>query len=223
MPNLRAKSLFLVLACWLCAPIVLSLHLHAKSIWSYHQVKKGENLTSIARKFDVQVSDVVRWNSLRDANHIFVGQKLKIQTQSQKGTPSREPQRSTSPQRWSSQDAKSLRLKRPVTHWRVELGYRTRGDVRHYGLLCHIPGNSSIFPAHEGKIAKVGHMRGYGKYILIDHGSGWHSMYSNLRQIFVKPGQYVSLKDSIGAVENDKLFFLLAYQGKPVNPTGYFR
>ena len=208
----------LFLICLLFGSQAWEQEIYAHGNVAYYNVQKGDNLTKIAQKFNVQVADIVEWNRLKSANHIFVGQRLKIYARA--NSPVSNPSRDRT---LSSGDARALHLSRPVPEWSVMVGYRPYGDTRHYGLLCRIRGEPAIFPAHEGKIARIGQMRGYGKYILIDHGSGWHSMYSNLRQIYVKPGQYVSLKDSIGAVENDKLFFLLAYRGKPVNPTGYFR
>lgn len=214
-----ARAISIVIAWGLILSLFQAPELWANTKWSYYRVKKGDNLTLISKKLGVSVYEIVNTNSLKSANHIYAGQRLKIKTFSSK--------KASSGRRGSKvrklKDARSLHLKKPVSGWRVEMGYRPRGDVRHYGLLCRIPARASVFPAHKGKVSKVGHMRGYGKYILIDHGSGWHSMYSNLRQIYVKPGQNVSLKDSIGVVKNDKLFFLLAYRGKPVNPTGYFR
>ncbi len=44
-----------------------------------HRVKSGENLGSIARKYGVTVSQIVRWNNLKNANRLSVGQRLEIQ------------------------------------------------------------------------------------------------------------------------------------------------
>jgi LysM repeat protein len=41
-----------------------------------HRVRSGETLTSIARRSGVSVSDLQRWNGIRDANKIQVGQVL---------------------------------------------------------------------------------------------------------------------------------------------------
>ncbi len=43
-----------------------------------HRVKSGENLGSIARKYGVTVSQIMRWNNLRNANRLSVGQRLEI-------------------------------------------------------------------------------------------------------------------------------------------------
>ena len=47
-----------------------------------HVVKRGETLTSIARQYGTTVQALVKANGLRNANHIYVGQKLAIGTQS---------------------------------------------------------------------------------------------------------------------------------------------
>ena len=43
-----------------------------------HVVRRGESLSVIARRYRVRVSDLVRWNGLRDASHIVVGQRLRL-------------------------------------------------------------------------------------------------------------------------------------------------
>ena len=46
--------------------------------WHNHEVVKGETPTSIAKKYDVHVKDLLRWNKLKEGRHIYVGQKLAI-------------------------------------------------------------------------------------------------------------------------------------------------
>jgi len=47
----------------------------------YHKVQSGQTLSTIAAKYRVNVSDIKRWNNLK-SNMIYVGQKLKIYTNS---------------------------------------------------------------------------------------------------------------------------------------------
>lgn len=44
-----------------------------------HRVKSGENLGSIAMKYGVTVAQIVRWNGLKNANKLSIGQRLEIQ------------------------------------------------------------------------------------------------------------------------------------------------
>ena len=43
-----------------------------------HVVRKGEALSSIATRYGVRTSDVMRWNGIKNANRVYVGQKLTI-------------------------------------------------------------------------------------------------------------------------------------------------
>jgi membrane-bound lytic murein transglycosylase D len=44
-----------------------------------HRVKSGENLGSIALKYGVTVKQIMKWNNLKNANRLSIGQKLEIQ------------------------------------------------------------------------------------------------------------------------------------------------
>lgn len=43
-----------------------------------HVVRKGENMTAIARKYGVSVKQIVKWNNIKDPSKLRVGQKLEI-------------------------------------------------------------------------------------------------------------------------------------------------
>ena len=43
-----------------------------------HEVRPGENLTSIARRYGVSVAELARLNQLEDPNHLLVGAHLHI-------------------------------------------------------------------------------------------------------------------------------------------------
>ncbi|MDH4262003.1 MAG: LysM peptidoglycan-binding domain-containing M23 family metallopeptidase [Spirochaetia bacterium] len=173
-----------------------------------YKVVNGDSLYSISEKYNVSVTDIMNWNDLNNNKKIFRGQKLVIKTarRNEKLSP-----------------GESIRLYRPEGKWKVIKGYTPYGDIKNFGLLYTIGSQRSIKPANSGTVVKISYLRGYGKYILIDHGNGWHSMYSNLDDVKVKSGQYVNFSETIGNIKDNKLFFLLAYNGKPVNPTGYFK
>jgi len=43
-----------------------------------YRVKSGDNLSTIAKKFNVRVNDLKTWNQLDIKNPLKIGQKLKI-------------------------------------------------------------------------------------------------------------------------------------------------
>ncbi|RME81081.1 MAG: LysM peptidoglycan-binding domain-containing protein, partial [Caldilineae bacterium] len=55
-----------------------------------YTVKAGDTLYSIARKYDITVEDILRYNNLQDPNNLRVGQELQIPGKPSAGTPSDE-------------------------------------------------------------------------------------------------------------------------------------
>ncbi len=46
-----------------------------------YKVRRGDNLTSIARKFGVTISELRKWNTLNSRSTIYAGQRLKVYVQ----------------------------------------------------------------------------------------------------------------------------------------------
>lgn len=51
---------------------------YEKSLKKYYKVKKGDNLTKIAKKYKSTVKQLVKWNKIKNPNIIYVGQKLRV-------------------------------------------------------------------------------------------------------------------------------------------------
>ena len=43
-----------------------------------YRVQAGDSLTSIAKKYNVTVDQLMKWNNIQDAGTLTVGQQLKI-------------------------------------------------------------------------------------------------------------------------------------------------
>jgi N-acetylmuramoyl-L-alanine amidase len=60
-----------------------------------HVVKPGENLSSIARRYRVSTTELVRLNNLADPNHLLVGTRLQLPTTARGVSASSKPSRSS--------------------------------------------------------------------------------------------------------------------------------
>lgn len=171
--------------------------------WRYHKVRSGESLSHIAVKYKYSVEDIIRWNKIRNPNHIKVNQILRIYK------PRRKP-----PGRVKNTPA----FKIPVGRLQVLKGFRDRGDERSYGIVARLPSGQSVKSAAKGQIIKIDVLRGYGKFIMIDHGKGWITMYSNLDNLLVTEGEKINKGQELASANRERFFFLVSYEGKPVDP-----
>jgi murein DD-endopeptidase MepM/ murein hydrolase activator NlpD len=78
-------------------------------------------------------------------------------------------------------------------------GYHFDPAINHYGVDFAGHLGSPIYATDGGVVVYAGlNNFGYGNMIVIDHGTGWQSLYGHLSQINVSCGQSVAQGDEIG-------------------------
>jgi len=103
------------------------------------------------------------------------------------------------------------------------LGYRRM----HSGVDIGASYGSTIRAADTGLVVYAGWRGGYGKCVIIDHGSGVATLYAHMSSISVSAGQVVKRGGTIGAVGSTglstgpHLHFEVRRNGCPVNPLSY--
>jgi murein DD-endopeptidase MepM/ murein hydrolase activator NlpD len=102
-------------------------------------------------------------------------------------------------------------------------GYNYTGI--HRGLDIDTDLNDPIYAVDNGVVVYAGpNSRGYGNMVVIDHGTGWQSLYAHLNQWNVACGQSVfqtnliGLAGSTGNSSGPHLHFELRYNGTHVDP-----
>jgi len=80
-----------------------------------------------------------------------------------------------------------------------------------------------------GKVVYADWFKGYGQLVIVNHGEGYHTLYANLSEIFLKRGDIIGKEDAIGRVGNSglverpSLYFEIRYKGKPLNPSQWLK
>ena len=99
----------------------------------------------------------------------------------------------------------------------------------HTGTDFSVPTGTPVYATGDGEIiATFTKFNGYGKYIKIQHGFGYQTLYAHLSQFLVKPGQKVKRGQIIGYSGNSgastapHLHYEVIENGKKVNPVNYF-
>ncbi len=109
--------------------------------------------------------------------------------------------------------------------WRVHPIFGTREF--HTGLDIATRWGSPVLAARTGIVRFAGWMAGYGRLIVVDHGSGLRTMYSHLSAVLVGCGDQVTKGQMIGRIGSTgwstgpHLFFEVRQNGVPEDPTSY--
>lgn len=113
-------------------------------------------------------------------------------------------------------------------------GYRkdpiTRVRSKHTGVDIAAGTGTPIVAANSGTVIVSGwSSRGYGNYIVIDHGGGRSTLYAHQSRLAVSKGTYVTKGQTIGYVGSTgystgpHLHFEVLINGDDVNPMNYFK
>ncbi|WP_420913574.1 peptidoglycan DD-metalloendopeptidase family protein [Bordetella hinzii] len=191
----------------------------------FHRVESGETLTSIARRYNRSVADLVRWNKLSSANRIDQGQLLRVAppggatTASGGGKPAPRAQAPATPR---GAPVRGIRLVWPA-EGKLTRGYNGSSSN---GLVIANAAGTPVVAAADGTVAYASNgLRGYGNLVIVRHGATFITIYAHNRKLLVKQGQSVKQGQKIAEMGNsdasaNQLYFELRRDGKPVDPTG---
>ena len=100
----------------------------------------------------------------------------------------------------------------------------------HAGIDFTAATGTPIYATGDGKVLRRPKRggSGYGKYVVIDHGYGYESLYAHMSVVNVRPGQAVKRGEIIGRVGNTglstapHLHYEVHRNGKKINPINFF-
>ncbi len=97
------------------------------------------------------------------------------------------------------------------------------------GISIAAPQGADVHSVYDGQVIFADYFKGYGNMIIVDHGGGFFSLYAHAARIVKKVGATVSRNEvvaTVGDVDSSRgptLYFEIRYQGKPVDPSPWFR
>jgi septal ring factor EnvC (AmiA/AmiB activator) len=101
---------------------------------------------------------------------------------------------------------------------------REDGGLSWKGLFIRAAQGSAVKVIAAGQVVFSEWLRGFGNLIIVDHGEGYMSLYSNNESLYKQVGERVQPGDAIAAVGNSGgqpdpgLYFEMRHQSRPVNP-----
>jgi septal ring factor EnvC (AmiA/AmiB activator) len=97
------------------------------------------------------------------------------------------------------------------------------------GIEISAPQGRDIVAVAEGTVIYADWFKGYGRLVILDHGSGYFTLYAHASDILVKTGDAVSAGQAIakvgdsGSLEGPQLYFELRHRGKPQDPLAWLQ
>jgi len=122
----------------------------------------------------------------------------------------------------------------PVEGAEVEQGFGDRVDARfgtrlpHPGWDLAAPFGAIVRAPFDARVAWTGWLRGYGLVVVLDHGSGIHTVYGHLSAAIVQAGDPIAQGESLGRVgdtgstQGAYLYLEVRVNGRPEDPTSWF-
>ncbi|MCF6353802.1 MAG: peptidoglycan DD-metalloendopeptidase family protein [Candidatus Polarisedimenticolaceae bacterium] len=106
----------------------------------------------------------------------------------------------------------------------ARFGMAKGGGLRWDGVLIAGEEGQEVQAVHQGRIAFADWLRGFGLLLIIDHGSGYMSLYGHNQSLFkevgdwVQPGEVIALVGNSGGRLEMGVYFSIRKKGRPVNP-----
>ena len=104
---------------------------------------------------------------------------------------------------------------------------RSDTGVSWKGLFIRASEGSDVKSVASGRVVFADWMRGFGNLIIVDHGSGYMSLYGNNQAVLKQVGDEVNAGDNIAAVgntggnESNGLYYELRRASKPFDPLSW--
>lgn len=190
-----------------------------------HKVQNGESLSTIAKKYNTTIGDIVNENKMTNTV-LMTDQVIKVPTNKKKNFKITTV---------SSKSNNGLYAWNPPTKGWISsnYGWRTHpvSNARkfHAGVDIAAPKGAGIHAVASGRVIYVGSRGGYGKLVIIAHEKGISTRYAHCSQILVKNGQMVKEGQLIakvgatGVATGNHCHFEVRKNGKTQNPIKYLK
>lgn len=105
----------------------------------------------------------------------------------------------------------------------------TRRNRAGRGILIEAREGEDVRAVAGGKVAFADWLRGYGLLLIIDHGSGFMSLYGHNQSLLKAEGETVAAGDTIASVgntggqSNPGVYFELRHEGQHLDPSKWLR
>lgn len=157
-------------------------------------IKKGDNLSEIASRFNISVDSIVSANPNIRKKALHVGESLIIPGVG--GIAASDPEQSSTLPNFNNE----FKMPAQGYNWGILHNYNAVDIANSCGTPVVASAEGLVIPDENIPNVPGGWNGGYGNFVLIQHpfGSGIRTRYAHLEQVFVQIGDYVKQGQQIG-------------------------
>lgn len=106
---------------------------------------------------------------------------------------------------------------------------REEGGISWKGLFIRAAQGAAVKAIAPGQVVFADWLRGFGNLIIVDHGEGYMSLYSNNESLYKQVGDAVRPGDALASVGNSGgqsepgLYFEMRHKSRPFNPMSWIK
>jgi len=177
---------------------------------AYYCVKKGDSLWRISKQHNVSVEEIIKTNRLSSARDLKAGQKLFI------------PAAYASP----ITTVNNSSFIWPVEGEIVNFFNENVDNSANKGLNIKTTSDHNVKASLKGEVVFANYLKGWGKTIVLKHGSDFYTVYANLDDALIKENTHALKGQVIGKVASGKglnhiLHFEIRKKYIPQDPLKY--
>jgi murein DD-endopeptidase MepM/ murein hydrolase activator NlpD len=196
---------------------------------TWHTLAPGETLEVISKRYSVPISDLIAANDIYDpddlapGNQLYIPTPARIKKEPEKTKARSAPKVTSKPISIPKKKHSKIRFIWP-SKGTISSGFGLRHGRMHEGIDITKDRGRDIRAAAAGVVEFAGNRNGYGKTIIINHGSGYKTLYGHNQRLYVRKGvrvrsgALIARMGSSGRSTGIHLHFEVRYKGKPKNP-----
>lgn len=106
---------------------------------------------------------------------------------------------------------------------------RVAGRMQWQGIVIRAEAGAPVHAVHHGRVVFSDYLRGHGLLLIIDHGTGFMSLYGRNQALYKEIGEWVDAGEVIASVGDSggqahaSLYFELRHNGRPTDPQKWIK
>lgn len=191
-------------------------------------IQKGDTLFALAKKFGINLSQILKLNGINDKTPLKIGQILKIPKAAENSkiqeNKNSDTEILTDKQSQAIKPSTSTKKADAKLLWPVPAKTVAYLSGKITGVVIDSVKGQSVKAISSGKVVSTGPHRGFGNVVFIQSKTKHIYVYGGMEKLIVKKGDTITVGQKLGELGVElftgkaKLYFMVYDKNKPIDP-----